>query len=63
MKELLNKWVNRKVNIKVNQPSGGLIVSVVILDIKQSWGQTRFLVSPVCGKGEIWVEKILEINE
>lgn len=56
MKTLLEKYLNKKVHIKI----GGLIVGVVILDVKQSYGKTRYLVSPVTGKGEVWVESILE---
>ncbi len=55
MKELLNKWVNRKVDINL----GGLLVSVVIMDVKERWGRVRFLVSPVAGKGTIWVESFI----
>ncbi len=58
MKNLLEKWIHRKVNVKL----GGLIVSVVVLDIKERWGKTRWLVSPVTGKGQVWVETILEVN-
>ena len=58
MKELLNKWFHRKVNIIL----GGLTVSVVIMDIRTAWGRTQFQVSPVAGKGDIWVNTFLEIN-
>lgn len=52
MKELLEKWYHKKVSVFL----GGLSVECVILDIKERWGKNRFLVSPVCGKGEVWVE-------
>lgn len=35
---------------------GGLIVEVKVLDYKVSWGKERWLVSPVSGSGETWVE-------
>jgi hypothetical protein len=58
MKELLQKWYHRVVYIHL----GGLQIKVTILDIKVSYGQTRFLVSPVTGKGEIWVEDFIGLN-
>jgi len=58
MKELLNKWYHSKVYINL----GGLEIGVVIMDIKQVWGKTRFLVSPVTGKGEVWVENFIGLT-
>ncbi len=57
MKEYI-QYINRKYDINLN----GLIVSIVILDIKKSYGKLRFLVSPVSGKGEIWVESIIGLD-
>jgi uncharacterized protein (AIM24 family) len=54
MKELFEKYINREALIFL----GGLQVSVTILDIKKAYGRERFLVSPVKGKGEIWVESV-----
>lgn len=59
MRELLNKWMNKKVHVRL----GGLLVAVVILDIKKSYGQTRYLVSPVTGRGEVWIENFIEITD
>lgn len=36
----------------------GLTVGVTVIDVKQSYGRTRYLVSPLAGKGEIWVEQV-----
>ena len=58
MKELLNKHLNRKYDIYL----GGLQVAIVVVDIKMSYGKVRFLVSPVTGKGEIWVESIIGVT-
>lgn len=58
MKELLQKWLHRKVHIYLN----GLTISVVVMDIKERWGHIRYLVSPEAGKGEIWIERILEVE-
>lgn len=38
---------------------GGLEIDVAIMDVKQSYGKSRFLVSPVTGKGTIWVENVI----
>lgn len=58
MKNLLNKWYHKKVHINMN----GLTISVIILDIKERWGRTRFLVSPETGSGEIWVENFIGLT-
>lgn len=34
----------------------GLLVEVTVLDYKTSWGKDRWLVTPVAGSGQIWVE-------
>lgn len=54
----LQQYINRKMDINL----GELQVSIVILDIKMSYGRTRFLVSPVTGKGEVWVESIIGLS-
>lgn len=33
-----------------------VMVSVKVQDIKISYGKTRYLISPVDGSGEVWVE-------
>lgn len=35
---------------------GGLIVEVKVLDYKCSWGKDRWLITPVAGSGETWIE-------
>lgn len=40
----------------------GLWVQVRILDIKYTWGRTRYLITPVAGGGEKWVENVSEIE-
>ena len=37
----------------------GIEVEVNIADVKQSYGVSRFLVSPVSGKGYAWVENVM----
>lgn len=58
MKDLINKWCGKNAQIYI----GGLLVDVIVKDIKQSYGRTRFLVAPVSGNGEIWVEQIKELT-
>jgi hypothetical protein len=36
----------------------GMVVFVEIIDYKNSYGRDRWLVKPVSGRGEAWVEKI-----
>lgn len=38
-------------------PLGMLMVKVTVLDYKQSYGKDRWLVTPVSGDGQVWVEK------
>ena len=54
MKELVEKYVGKGAMIKL----GGLVVNVIIEDVRQSWGRVRFQVSPISGHGSIWVETI-----
>ncbi len=46
---LLNKEATYRIN--------GLQVRVKIVDVKLSYGQTRFLIQPVAGTGEVWVDQ------
>jgi hypothetical protein len=36
---------------------GGLSFPVLIQDVKISYGQARYLVSPIGGRGSVWVNK------
>jgi hypothetical protein len=51
MKELLEK-IGKEAKCKL----GGLLVTVIVLDVKVSYGKTRYLITPIAGSGEIWVE-------
>lgn len=63
MKEKIAKYVGKGAIVNLQ----GLRVAVKILDIKERWGRLRYLVSPLSGSGEIWVEHLsipeLDINE
>ena len=54
MKDLISQYVGKKAYIQV----GGLTTEVVVKDVKVSYGHTRFLVTPVSGNGEQWVESV-----
>lgn len=41
---------------------GKFKVEVEIKDYKRSYGQDRWLVSPVAGSGEAWVENVTKIH-
>ncbi len=53
MKELL-AVINKEGTIT----TGGLKVNIRVNDVKQSYGRTRYLVSPISGEGEVWVESV-----
>ena len=40
--------------------SGGkfIKVKVEILEIKKSYGRIRYLITPIEGEGQLWIEKI-----
>lgn len=42
--------------------TGGLRVDVKVTDVKQSYGRTRYLVTPIAGEGEVWVESVTFAN-
>lgn len=48
----LAKLIGQEVAVSV----GGLNVNVRITDVKQSYGKTRYLVTPLSGNGAVWVE-------
>ena len=37
---------------------GGLHVNVLITDVKQAYGRTRYEVTPLQGTGRVWVENL-----
>lgn len=36
----------------------GLVVQVEVMDIKSEFGLVRYLVKPVAGSGEVWIENV-----
>jgi len=58
MKELFEKFMNKKGYAFL----GGLKVEVTIINIKEAWGKQRFLITPVAGEGEVWVEAVSGIH-
>ncbi len=58
MKELLQN-IGKEAEIFI----GGLNVLVKIDDVKKSYGHDRFLVTPIAGRGSVWVEAVSLVNE
>ena len=58
MKNLIKKYVDEEFRINLN----GLEIYITVIDIKFTYGRYRFLVTPVAGKGEIWVESFIGLN-
>lgn len=54
MKDLIEKYVGKTGTVF----AGGMIVGVQICDVKMSYGRERYLVTPLQGKGEVWVEAV-----
>lgn len=49
----LAETIGKTVNIRVED----FTIPVTIVDVKQSYGRTRYLVKPVSGAGIVWVEE------
>ena len=58
MKNKIEQYVGKTASIEVN----GLKVQVNIKDVKNTYGRDRYLVSPVKGSGEVWVEHLKLVN-
>lgn len=48
------QYMGKKATIHV----GGLKIQVIITDYKTSYGKDRWLVKPVSGSGEVWIESV-----
>jgi hypothetical protein len=56
----LNEFIGKNGLIELS----GLIIRVNIKNVKERWGKTRYLVTPLAGSGEIWVENIrIDVEE
>jgi hypothetical protein len=51
----------RLIGTKVLVKAGNFDIEVFIIDFKTSYGRDRWLVKPVAGTGENWIEKYEEI--
>lgn len=56
MKQLLEQYIDKEGYIITED---GLQVNVMVKDVKVSYGNTRFLVSPISGAGEVWKEQVI----
>jgi hypothetical protein len=54
MRKEVETYVGKKATVKL----GGLVVEVKVTDVKHVYGRNRFLVTPVSGSGEVWVEVV-----
>ena len=43
--------------------AGGLTINVTVLDYKTAYGKERWLVAPVSGAGEAWVQNVDIVDE
>ena len=53
-----SKIIGKEAMIETN----GLRLKVLVKDHKQSYGKDRWLVTPVAGSGNIWVERLSVLN-
>ena len=51
MKNLIEKYVNKKATIVQNR----MRFNVIIKDVKMNYGKELFLVTPESGEGEAWI--------
>lgn len=58
MKELFEKNVGKKAMILINK----LLIEVIVKDIRNSYGRIQYLITPVAGKNECWVNEISLLN-
>lgn len=54
------KYIGKRATVS---GSGTTKFEVEIVDVKERWGILRFLVTPVAGSGESWVEHVNMMNE
>lgn len=64
MKDLIEKYVGKRALIADGRMHGfqGLQYEVLIKDVKVTWNRERFLVTPVAGRGECYVENLTLIE-
>lgn len=54
MRTEVEEYVGKKATVVI----GGLKVEVKIVDVKNSYGRTRYQITPVAGAGQVWVESV-----
>ena len=52
----LSALSGRRGLMRVRMTAGALRFPVRVVDVKQAYGCTRYLVAPVAGEGEAWVD-------
>lgn len=54
----MNKKVGEEVGKNAYVIIGKVKFEVLVKDIKNSYGKTRYLIAPIAGRGEMWTEKV-----
>lgn len=52
----LSEMVGKEAYLETHQ--GNLAFKIKVLDVKASYGKARYKVTPMAGKGSIWVENV-----
>lgn len=50
------KYIGKTALFRVRLAGVGLSFQVKILDVKQAYGNIRFLIEPVAGSGSAWIQ-------
>ena len=45
----------KQIGKTIQHTLGGLIIDVEIIDVKTSWGQVKYQITPVSGSGTVWI--------
>ena len=51
------KYIGKNCLVKVGR-TGKCYTECTIKDVRTTYGKTYYQISPLCGKGTVWVEKV-----
>ena len=54
---------NRLISMIGQIETSRLVIQVRILDVKETYGKVRYLVTPVAGSGQAWKENVQFVKE
>lgn len=57
----LQQFIGRKALLPFG-PTNEVMIEVVVVNVKETWGRVRYQIRPVAGFGVIWVEKLNFVN-